>query len=408
MSESGIGTKYRNFIPDRHEAASVFIGNLPHEAAEAASEVAEAFYSKAKKPVKTAILIPVAAHQDGKLIIPALAQYAKQEPPDPFTIFMYLNSPDGADTSKVKAAIANVRKAQGLFPQLDIRYSTQTYLDPKIGRIRRDLWNGALMLMHHEGQLPNDVLGFNHDIDTVKIGPNYIAYVQEYYKERDATRRKASGNDVADRVVQRGLATRVTHAVLPTHPNVGKVTTWIDYSYYQAALGYEAGLVLPFSHYVDCGGFNSEDSTHETAVFYSEDSPIYLPKAGLYTSPRRYIDRLANGKNTDEVWTDESFGSSDECRDRLPRDITIEQASQLLEKRLMDDIRYHWSISSRMRFSDESFSLLLLSDSISEKEFIKHATMGAREQKRLAEKFMRRVVGIGRLADIIASYDETK
>ncbi len=80
MSESGIGTKYRNFIPDRHEAASVFIGNLPHEAAEAASEVAESFYSKAKKPVKTAILIPVAAHQDGKLIIPALAQYAKQEP----------------------------------------------------------------------------------------------------------------------------------------------------------------------------------------------------------------------------------------------------------------------------------------------------------------------------------------
>jgi hypothetical protein len=80
MSESGIGTKYRNFSPDRHEAASVFIGNLPHEAAEAASEVAESFYSKAKKPVKTAILIPVAAHQDGKLIIPALAQYAKQEP----------------------------------------------------------------------------------------------------------------------------------------------------------------------------------------------------------------------------------------------------------------------------------------------------------------------------------------
>lgn len=405
MSEVLRPEGFYNYSPSNHERASVFIGDVMSAYdRENAAYMAEGFMRPDKLMAETAVLIPVAAHQDADLIIPALEQYALQRNAQPFTIFLHLNAPlNTATMASVKRAEANAQTAQELFPHLDVRTTATTmYESATIGEIRKDLWSAAFLLAFHEQRLSNDVIGINNDIDTDKISPHYISRIQQYYQRRQQQARKLG----TEPGVLKPIATRVTHSVLPTHPNVGKVTTWVDNTYFQAPdhVSYEAGLVVPFSSYAHLGGFNQDAKTHETAWVTNGKPLPYLTGAHLYTSPRRYIDRLQQ-HDTSKIWTEDSFGANDTCRELLPEDITEDRVNDILLGRLDEDIEHHWLSGVMMpiyvemsrRYSLGRYDETFLSVTIDV------ATTMVDEQLAKADRLLRKVVRSDILADIIQS-----
>lgn len=298
--------------------------------------------SDGRPMARTAVLIPVST-QDKDRIYPTLREYAGQKGAHPFTIFLSIN---GAyhDDDAMFAAEAEVDRAQKDFPELDVRTMMLGYEQPRIGMIRRDLWNAAVMLAHNEGLFDHengDVIGINNDIDAEKISPHYIARIQAHYNEKLAYNSEMPGLSGA---MLHPASTRLTHAVSSTHPHVGMVTRWSDNTHFQGRNSFEAGLVVPFMHYVLRGGFDAQDVTHETHPL-TADLPYgvpYLMGAQLYTSPRRYIDRLSQGFDETEIWSNDSFTHEDDCRTELKPDITEKHAHDLIAEHLESDLMHYW------------------------------------------------------------------
>lgn len=403
MSEVPSLDSYDSYNATHKERASVFISDdMTASDREAAINMAYDFADKDKPIAKTAVLIPVAAHQDRSYIVPTLAEYAKQKTDTPFTVFLSLNSPFGTGSvgslSKAEAAVDQARET---FPQLDVRSATTFYDEPTIGMIRRELWNAAFLLSHYEHGFSSDVIGINNDIDTQFISPHYVSRIQQLYEKRSEYVRRHLGSAVADTAIQNSSATRVTHAVMPTHPNTGKVTTWIDNSYFQNpdSAGFEAGLVIPFSYYAQKGGFDSNSVTHETSRFSSGQHP-YLSGAHIYTSPRRYVERL-HQHDTSEIWTNDSFGSDDACRNALPPDISEKRAEEVIFDRLQCDIEAHWLSGSIKSLHDGTQMAELFGESAYSDVVKRQATDGVSKQLSKADRLLRNVITLPLLADIV-------
>lgn len=395
---------YINHAPTHRERASLFISEeMTQRDREAAIDMATAFEDKDRPAAKTAVLIPVAAHQDNHYIFPTLGEYAKQKTTSPFTVFLSLNAPlDAIDAiSKTAEAEAIVYQAREAFPRLDVRSSTTLYDEPTIGLIRRDLWNAAFLLAHYEHGFSDDVTGVNNDIDTHSISPHYISRIQQHYEQRTARYQNLFGDSLANTAVHSSVATRVTHARLSSHPNTAKVTTWVDNTCFQAPgrIGYEAGLVIPFSRYAHNGGFDANAITHETARLYTNYYRPYLSGAQLYTSPRRYIDRL-HEHDTSEIWTTDSFGSDDTCRNTLPPDISRERAEDIILGSLDSDIRERW-LPGAIDPILTAARLRGAIGNINHDETLAKATNAAEKQLSKSERLMRKMIGSPLLASLI-------
>ena len=181
----------------------------------------------------TAVLIPVAAHQESASIVPAMAEYANQGTADPFTIFILLNYPTDRPDADTRKSIAQVEAAKRQFPTLDIRYCVRGYDQPVIGQLRKDLWDATLRLAVSDGlygQSGTDVIGINHDIDTVRISRHYLHNVQDHYENLQAVL-DASGTP------ETPLPSRFTQVKhffpFSTHPNIARALLWTDLTYRQ-------------------------------------------------------------------------------------------------------------------------------------------------------------------------------
>lgn len=416
MSESIERANYYNSLPTREERMRVFVGDSMTESdRETAQIVATDFEDTTKHMEKTAVLIPVAAHQDADHIVHTMGEYAKQRHCDPFTIFLYLNAPlttYAKDKNKTWNALEAVSQARSLYPHLDIRSSLMQYDETTIGGIRRDLWNAAILLADHEGLFSNghdDVIGINNDIDTTFISPHYIARIQEHYKQRQARANQVKVPSTAHATV----GTRVSHAVLPTHPNVGKVTGWVDNSLFQAPqhASYEAGIVIPFSQYAVRGGFRYSSQTHETSWAYDvfKNNLRHITGAQLYTSPRRYIDRLTE-HGTANIWKPGSFGTNDRCRNVLLPDISAEEAEDHILDRLQEDLQFHWlpgamqSVYADIKYAS-TFNLIAPAF---EEEKKQEAVARVMKQVDKAARFLEHIIGSPVLADIVRSSIDAK
>lgn len=395
---------YVNHASTYKERASLFISEeMTQRDREAAIDMATAFEDKDRPAAKTAVLIPVAAHQDSSYIFPTLREYAKQRTTSPFTVFLSLNAPldDINNIDKTAEAEAIVDQAREAFPQLDVRSSTTLYDEPTIGLIRRDLWNAAFLLAHYEHGFSNDVIGVNNDIDAHSISPHYISRIQQHYDQRTARYENLFGDTLKSTAVHSSVATRVTHAALPSHPNTAKVTTWVDNTCFQAPgrIGYEAGLVIPFSRYAHNGGFDANASTHETARLYTSYYRPYLSGAQLYTSPRRYIDRL-HEHDTSEIWTTDSFGSDDACRNTLPPDISQERAEDIIFDSLDSDIRERW-LPGVVNPILTTARLRSVIGNIDHDKILAKVTSATEKQLSKSERLMRKMIGSPLLANLI-------
>jgi len=328
-----------------------FADRLTQQERDTAQASAADFEDTERPMARTAVLIPVAAHQDMNLIFNTMDEYAKQKNADSFTIFLYLNLPAGTSDADavIDQAETMVQFARHTYQTLDIRYTGVTITDPTIGYIRRELWNAVAMLAYHEGLFEEgDVIGLNHDIDTVRMSPHYMARVQQHFATRD--QRAHSVN--LHYPVHKPVVTRLSHAVLPDFPNAGKVTTWVDNTSFQSRSGYEAGFSLPFSHYMKQDGFDAKSITHETHNLYRSTGYAYLSGAQLWTSPRRYVKRLHEHEIA-EIWTPLSFGPNDTCRNDGLCDITPQRTEEVIAAQLRNDLRYSWLSAS---FNDRQYT----------------------------------------------------
>lgn len=343
---------YQNIQISRQERVRAFLGDEVTAAEmEQAASIARDFSDTDTLMASTAVLIPVAAHQEAARILPAMSQYARQDTREPFTIFMLLNSPeDEAESPAVSESVRQVDIARRLYPELDIRQSITSYPDPIIGKIRRDLWNAVTLLAEHEQiftrdstdsvGINHDVIGISHDIDSVYISPRYIDRVQRFYWLRQL------GYEVLEQpealMAPRGTAVR--HAYPANYPHIGRAIAWTDMTFAQMrrAFHYEEGTTVPLSWYAYSCGFDPTARTYETANVKMGKRARVIPGTLMETSPRRYIDRLQQ-HGLREIWQDGTFGADDACRTRLPaQDITKERLEDIILEDLEDTLWSRW------------------------------------------------------------------
>lgn len=296
------------------------------------------------KPIHSSgVLIPVAAHQEAGRIAHSMSEYATQEGADPFTIFLLLNVPSGADDVATAACISEVENAKFRHPNLDIRYSILEYKVPVIGEIRKDLWDGAVCAALRDGiyDTPDgEFIGVNHDIDTDDIGRHYMRNIQHHYQKKQ---HQLSHAGLPEDLLQPQL-TQVKHSYpFDTHPNIARAILWTDFKCRRASPNgsYEEGLVIPFTQYAHRKGFDREAKTYETkALLPASYAPRQRGIAGtpMNTSPRRYIERFAK-HGYEKLWTDDSFTATDACRrELLSPDITHDELESHIFLTLENDL----------------------------------------------------------------------
>ena len=350
------------------------------------------------------VLIPVAAHQEAGHIARAIDQYAAQEGAEPFSIILSLNSPEGSDRSAIESCMDEIDKAGQLHPNLDIRYVFNEYPpDTPIGRIRKDLWDATSFIALDSGaydEPSGEVIGINHDIDTISIGRHYIRNIQRHYAK---SQQHLNQMDTPEQV-DKPRFTQVKHFYpFDTHPNIAKVMFWVDYAYRQYGPGgiYEEGLTMPLSHYAKMGGFDKNAKTYETGTLLPHNGyRLGISGTPMETSPRRYIQRLGE-HGLHNIWTEESFGADDTCRvEEQPSDITDDQLESIVLESLGRDLSFftgNISLDKWYSIIDES---IFGGADFSPNDIKYQVESLVRAKHRLASQILRRVLGSDTLADL--------
>jgi hypothetical protein len=320
-------------VEQRRQTINHYIDTLSEGEFDMARSIADDLMEDAEPLAETAVIIPVAAHQEAHNIAHAVSEYARQEPRSDFTVVLGLNIPMSAlGTEEVADTLEEVDKAKADHPELDLRSTFVTYDDPVIGEVRRDLWNGVAIAVADGGTLDaaKEIIGINHDIDLVMLARTCIAKVQERYARRDQRHILSTISPIS--------GTRVKHDFSHDHPNISRAVQWSDFVYRQTGEAVEAGLVIPFSNYTALGGFDRTSRTYEVAGF-AEKSLVgahVLRGTNTITSLRRYIANMQEYGYG--IWSPETFTAHDECREPLDNpDITVKRQHEIVS----DSLIYH-------------------------------------------------------------------
>lgn len=319
--------------PTRREIVHAYMEQLNERDLSQAQHIADDIERTPTPLANHLVLIPVAAHQEKLQIIPAIEQYAQQQSNQSFSIILGLNSPVTESANpEIDATLAQIQYAKQRHPHVDIRTSMSYYDKPTIGMIRRDLWNGTLLASMDQGAYTQDeteIIGINHDIDTISMSPRYIGRIQDHYDRRERAHRNAGIQSAP----HSPRSTLIKHAPSAAFPIISKGVYWDDFYHREMNSAYEAGMVFPLSYYADKDGFDPDAKTHEVgSIFPREIQQHRILGTNMQTSPRRYIDRLKYGYG--KLWTEDSFGPDDQCR--LPTipstDMTINELEAVITK----------------------------------------------------------------------------
>lgn len=349
-------------------------------------------------------IIPIAAHQEASNIIPALSQYAKQQTEEPFSIVLYPNMPDDGDLGKALKTIDEIEEAKAMFPHLDIR-STELHINenPQIGQLRRDVWGATILLAYVQGAFDesDEFMGVNHDIDVMYMSPHYMRRIQEY---RDRIRDRRKNHGITRDIPLKTMSTQMRHGFDTQFPNSSRVVGWVDFAHRQArdASAYDAGLVVPFAHYAQSGGFDGSRSIYETAPLRNSGETIQkIPGTAIHSSPRRYIERLRDHEIS-EIWSDGSFDAHNAYReDNGGGDISTARKESLVHASLEAHVPYFFL----PEFQSYNRTIDRLNGIVPEESILRHVRR-LEPRKRLAMKVLREYVGSPKLAGIVdASYD---
>jgi hypothetical protein len=131
---------------------------------------------KAENP-KVVVMIPAAAHQEGKNIYRTLLQYANQNSDkEQFEVTVFANNPKGSKRDKT---IKEIQRFQKDHPEVKVRM-VERNLEPeeaKIGWVRKTLTDTVLNDLINRGVDLNEVLLVSNDADSYWINPKYISTI---------------------------------------------------------------------------------------------------------------------------------------------------------------------------------------------------------------------------------------
>lgn len=315
----------------RYEATIDYIDSLGvTESRVAKSQATELL--RQRGPLKDYVaIVPVAAHQEPLANVErTLAQYACQEPRRSFTVLLGLNHPNNErDIERASRLLEQTRDLAGAHNNLDVRVLHTSYEEPRIGRIRRDLWNTVIMAGLEGGTLDatREMVGMNGDIDLVHMPRHVVASVQKY------------GDHELDRAHHQHVippfAVPLRHSTFPEYRRSSAFITWRDYLMHIAYLEFEAGMVMSLGRYAACGGISPGANRSEMLDTRQADgATMYERKlrTGIsVTSGRRLIERLPRA-TWETAWEEGSFDAYNAYREGLEHctDISWSRQTKLL------------------------------------------------------------------------------
>jgi hypothetical protein len=274
----------------RGDLISSFIDTLtPNEKARAYYH-AESLQKQGETLPSFIALTPIAAHQEEPTtILHAVSEYAKQKEAGPFMLILGLNYPSSERNNPLieqnRDAVA-VAKEQ--YPQLDVRVIEQSYPGKTtIGRIRRDIWNSAVILgeMHNKEHEYREFIGLNQDIDLVTLSPHFIKSAKEFYLHN--IQREMIFSDLWARGSSYPIYSNAKHAYNPEFPNVSHAVFWHEFARSQDEGNlFEAGAMIPFIYYAKNGGISNKLHYGEVNSLMDKGgfrSPIKLTYTSLNT-----------------------------------------------------------------------------------------------------------------------------
>jgi hypothetical protein len=387
----------------RQEIVHNFLDNLGDLDKAYANDIASQIASD-RPLAETVVIIPVAAHQEAAQIPTAIAQYARQLPVKPFSVVLGLNCADGySDSSATAATRQAVQDAQNRYPDLDIRSSFVTYARPRIGAIRRDLWNGVIEASRRTGNFDSgrEIVGINHDIDMLRLARAAIAKIQTRYEAIDRLQAKAT--------ISLPLGTKFKHAFSLEHPNISKAVAWQDFYIREAGFIYEAGVVFPISFYAHYGGIKREAFSGESLKLMRAGycyKPSVLKGTNTETSIRRFVHSMDQFGY--DIWLPGMFRAEDECRDDLDTpDIPTARMHAIVESSLdsaAENLINNAHDEAQKNFWDPRHNLYR--QGMSGKEMLnclkQQSLLAAQKSRRLSEFMLERMVGAPHLAALFA------
>lgn len=277
---------------------------------------------KATNP-KVVVVIPAAAHQEGKNIFQTLLQYSRQSDIDfeDLEIVAFANYPKG---SRPDQTIREVRRFQKEHPGVKVRLISKQLpaKEAVIGNIRKLATDSVITDLVDRGVDLNEVIIVSNDADSNWINPKYIRTIMDRAKDNPETDAFLGFIDWS-------------YEAYKAHPEILVSTRFMQMlEIYirrsQNGLG-SSGANFAFrpSIYMATGGYKTEADVGEDVVLgrmiksvragANSRRPIaYLGRSSeINTNARRAISKLLkDGGAASQQW-DEPFTSTDELRERV-------------------------------------------------------------------------------------------
>jgi hypothetical protein len=274
---------------------------------------------KADKP-RVVVMIPAAAHQEGKNIYRTLEQYAKQKDIDnnELEIVVFANNPIGTARDQT---ISEVRRFQQAHPEIKVKLIEQQLekSEAKIGWVRKAMTDAVLTDLQSRAIDLNEVLLVSNDADSQWIDERYIRTIMDTAADRPDVDGFLGfidwGYDAYRAHPEMLAATRMMQMIeIYLRRNRNQVgSSGANFVFrpgaYTAVGGYNTGSSL--GEDVELGrmikGMRSGAQTKTPIAFLGRSSEIN-------TSARRALEKLfKDGGAPAEQWNDE-FSAYDELR----------------------------------------------------------------------------------------------
>lgn len=142
---------------------------------------------------KLSVCIPVAGHQEGKVIYATLENYLNQTAnPKEFEIVLFINHPDkdrNGNEVVPDETMREVRRFQSEHPELNVVVMSKVIpLDrAKIGYVRKLLSDTVLLRNLERGESAPDLIMVSNDADNKGVAPEYIQNFLDKFGERRDT-----------------------------------------------------------------------------------------------------------------------------------------------------------------------------------------------------------------------------
>ncbi|MDL2363488.1 MAG: hypothetical protein QFB86_03870 [Patescibacteria group bacterium] len=270
---------------------------------------------------KVVVMIPAAAHQEGKNIYNTLKQYALQEgvSKQEFEVVVFANHPKGTSS---KQTVDEVRRFQKENPGFAVRL-IEKQLEPeeqKIGWIRKALTDSVINDLAERGVDLNEVVLVSNDADSEWINPQYIKTIKEKAEESPDT-------DAFLGFIDWGYDAYKAHPEMLTATRfMQMIEIYLRVSRHEIGSS-GANFAFRPGIYTAVGGYRSSDGIAEDvqlgrmikSVRAGADTrrPIaFLGRSSeVNTSARRAIDKLMKDGGAPAAQWDGDFGVNDALRD---------------------------------------------------------------------------------------------